>query len=115
MLERRLSRLTVTLSKQLDTLQRDKDDDKNNGEGILGYLKNHDKYFVFLARNCDRHGDAFCAGVLGRDLFDSLRRACDVARNVVMERGFPVPISNRIAYGIAAGTWGGQGERNLPN
>ena len=84
-------------------MQRDKDDDKNFGEGTMGYLKTHNKFLVFLARNCNRYEDVLCPGTLGRDLFDNLRRRCDVARFVIMDSGFPVPISNRVAYGIAAG------------
>ena len=54
-IERGLDRMTDKLSKHLDSLQRDKEDDKNYGEGSMGYLKTHNKYLVYLARNCDRH------------------------------------------------------------
>ena len=56
-------------------------------------------------------GDTFHVGLgpalLGRELFDGLRRAGDAARTLLTQIGFPVPISNRVAYGLAAGTWGG--------
>ena len=98
-LERGLSRLTDTLSKQIDTWQRDKDDEKNSGEGTMGYLKTHNKYLVFLARNCDRHPEVMCVGVLGRDLFDCLRRSCDVARHVAMSSGSLCPSRTALPMG----------------
>ena len=74
----------------------------------MGYLKSANRYLVYLARGCDTYYVRFCPSVLGRELFDSLRRICDVGRHQLMGRGFPVPMRNRIAYGIAAACWGGR-------
>ena len=63
---------------------------------------------MYLARGCDSFTVTMCPGLLGRDLFDGLRRAGDAARVLLTQVGFPVPISNRVAYGCAAGTWGGR-------
>ena len=47
-----------------------------------------------------------CEGLLGRDLYDGLRRAGDGARAVLTMARWPVPINNRVAYGFASGSQG---------
>ena len=84
------------------------EDEAKIGEGTLGALRGDSRWLVFLARGCDTFQVGLCPALLGRELFDGLRRAGDAARGLLTQVGFPVPISNRIAYGMAAGTWGGR-------
>ena len=74
----------------------------------MAALRGDSRWLVFLARGCDTFQVGLCPALLGRELFDGLRRAGDAARGLLTQVGFPVPISNRIAYGMAAGTWGGR-------
>ena len=78
------------------------EDDKNLAEGTLGYLRGSARWLTYLARGCDELDVVVCEGLIGRDLYDSLKRAGDSARALLTATGWPVPISNRIAYGFAA-------------
>jgi len=49
-----------------------------------------------------------CPGLVGRDLLNGLRRAGDGGRALLMDAGWPVPMTNAIAYGLASGSWGGR-------
>ena len=89
-------------------MKKQSEDDKNLGPGTLGYLRGLAKWLVYLARGVDEFGVTVCSGLLGRDLFDGLKRAGDRARASLMAVKFPVPMSNRIAYGLAGGLFGGR-------
>ena len=56
-----------------------------------------------------RCSDAWSAtqAILGRELYDGQRLAGDAARTLLTKNGFPVPINNRVAYGLVALAWGG--------
>ena len=96
------------LTKIFDHIQRNADDQKNQGEGTLGYLKSPNRFLVYLARGCDEYKVSIGTARLGRDLYDDLRRSGDVGRGLMVQLGFPCTMTNRIAYGIAAAAWGGE-------
>lgn len=56
---------------------------------------------------------SLCEGLLGRDLYEGLRRAGDGARALLTMIKWPVPINVRIAYGLAAGCQGGRNSDHL--
>ena len=113
-----LAAIQATQSQHVATLERlvatheearrFQEDETKVGEGSLGALRGDARWLVYLARGCDTFRVGLCPSLLGRDLFDGLRRAGDAARTLLTQAGFPVPINNRVAYGIAAGTWGGR-------
>ena len=43
------------LTKIFDHIQRNADDQKNQGEGTMGYLKSPNRFLVYLARGCDEY------------------------------------------------------------
>ncbi len=57
---------------------------------------------------------SLCEGLLGRDLYDSPRRAGDGARALLTMVKRPVPITVRMAYGLAGGCHGGRDLETLP-
>ena len=90
----------------LEGMQRQGEGDENPLEGTLGYLGGNARWLVFLARGCDELQVSVCEGLVGRELYDGLRRAGDSARAWLAFAGWPVPVTNRIAYGHAAALHG---------
>ena len=60
------------------------------------------RLLAYLARGCDALDVGFCEGRVGRELYDSLGRAGDSARALLAAVRWPVPITSRIARGLAA-------------
>ena len=112
--ERHVAALNRLTAAQED-VRRLQEDETKVGEGTMGALRGDARWWVYLARGCDEFRVDLCPGLLGKDLFDGLRRVGDAARALLTQVGFPVPISNRIAYGFAAGTWGGRDPDHLPS
>lgn len=77
-------------------------------EGTLGFLRGRVRWHVFLARGCDTLKVSVCEGLLGRDLYEEMRRAGDGARALLTLAKWPVPITSRMAYGFAAAAHGGR-------
>ena len=102
------------LGSVLDSIRRQNEDDKQLAEGSLGYLRGHARWWVFLARGCDQLTVGVCEGLLGRDLYDGLRRAGDGARALLTLSKWPVPINTRIAYGFAAAASGARDLDSAP-
>jgi hypothetical protein len=98
----------------LDALRRQNEDEKATAEGTLGHLRGHCRWYVYLARGCDEMEVSLCEGLLGRDLYDGLRRAGDGARALLTMVKWPVPINVRIAYGFASGNLGGRDIDTMP-
>ena len=96
--ERQLAALERLTASQ-NEIRRLQEDEPKIGEGTLGALRGQPRWLVYLARGCDSFTVTMCPGLLGRDLFDGLRRAGDAARVLLTQAGFLVPISNRVAYG----------------
>lgn len=101
------------VAQSLESMHRLREDEKNVGEGTLGALRSGPRYLVYLARGCDTFHVTLCEGILGRDLYDGLRLAGDAARTLLTNNGFPAPINNRVAYDLAALTWGGRDRHSV--
>ena len=65
---------------------------------------------MYLMRGCDSFQVVFCPSVGGRDLAKNLERLFDASRHLLQEIRFPMVVSNRLAIGVAAMTWGGADE-----
>lgn len=89
--------------------------DKTTAENSLSALRGSGKYTIFLARGCDTHEVKVCPGLLGKVLSDALRRAGDGGRALLDMCGFPVPMSNCLAFGIVGGAWGGRTHASAPD
>ena len=109
----------VDALKQLVAVQAEarhaQEDDSKVGEGTMNSLRGASRWLVYLGRGCDTFDVAICEGLLGRDLHDGLKRAGDAARTLLTQAGFPVPISNRVAFGLAACAWGGRDADHAPD
>ncbi len=57
---------------------------------------------------------SLCEGLVGRDLYDGLRRAGDGACALLTPSRWPVPIIVRLACGLAAGVHGGRSHEGTP-
>ena len=66
-------------------------------EGSMGHLRGSNRFLVYLARGCDELDVTLCEGLLGRDLFDALKRTSDGARALLTQVRWPVPINNGVA------------------
>ena len=89
-------------------LRRTQEDDKGNNAGQLGALRGQNRFLVYLARGCDEFDVSLCAGQLGRELYEDLRKAGNIGRTLMQQIGFPEVMSNRLAYGLASACWGGR-------
>jgi len=99
---------------EISSLRKLQEDDKTMSGGPLGHLRGNARWLAYLARGCDSFDVALCASRLGRDLFDDLRRAGDVGQSPMQQIGFPVVMTNRVAYGLPAATWGGRSAEHAP-
>ena len=109
------NRALALVANEIASLRRVQEDDKNLTEGSLGYLRGQVRLLVFLARACDTFTVTLCQGQLGRELYDDLKRAGDVGRSLMSQIGFPNVMTNRLAYGLAAGAWGGRDVDHAPD
>lgn len=98
----------------LDGLRRASEDDKGQLRGTYEGIRRSQELGAYLARGWDTLTVDVCATLLGKELFTGLKRACSSARHLLQQRRFPVLITNRLAYGIAALSWGGRDHRELP-
>ena len=69
---------------------------------------------MFIIRGCDTFDVQVCPGVLGRELFNSMKMMGDTMRHLLLITKFPVPMFNRIAFGFAASAFGGRNPQNAP-
>ena len=78
----------------------------NRGPGALAQLMGVNRWAVFVARGCDTFDVKWCKGLLGLDLYHGLRRAGAAPSMCSDFAGLRIPITNRLAFGAAAGSWG---------
>ena len=91
----------------LEGLRRGKEEDRVASKGTLGAIGRSEELDVDLARGCDTLTIEACPTLLGRDLFLSLKRACEHAKALMQQVRWPTTVSNRMACGISALCWGG--------
>lgn len=80
---------------------------RTSPKGTLRALRRSEELDVHLARGCDTLTVEVCATLTGRELFHSLKRACN-SRHLLQHIRWPSTVSNRNAYGAAALAWGGK-------
>ena len=96
------------LAANLELTHRLHEDDAKHAEGSMGYLRtNEPRFVVYMARGFDRLKVVLCKGLVGRNLYDALRRGSDSQRMRFSDVDCPIVFLNRICYASAAGTWGG--------
>ena len=95
--------------------------DRNLGEGTLGYLNGPSvKYLAYLARGFGEYNVEVCAGLLGRDLYDALKRAGDSCSGLYSKEGpeggrlWTSALTARVAYAYAGGFCGGRSADKIP-
>ena len=88
-------------------------DDKTTTKGVLGAIKEGEKMDVFLARGCGELQVELCAGVYGKELFHSIKRAGLHAKHNLNLIRWPVLITNRLALAVAGFWWGGEDSHTL--
>ena len=98
----------------IEGLRRAQEDDKAHSKGTLGAIRRGEELDVYLARGCDTLTVEVCAGLLGKELFHGLKRACEHAKHLMQQVRWPTTVTNRMAYGVAAMAWGGKDHRELP-
>ena len=99
----------------LDGLRKAQDGDKEHSKGTVASIRRGEELDVYLARGCDSLTVEVCPGLVGKDLFSSLKRACDLRRGEMVSIEWPCPILTRHAYGISALCWGGKTVDQMPH
>ena len=106
---------SLRLLQAVDGIRRSQDEDKVAQKGTLGAIGRPEELDVYLARGCDTLEVEVCGTLVGRELFHGLKRACEHAKHVMQAVQWPTVVTNRLAYGIAAFTWGGRDHGSLPD
>ena len=78
----------------------------SHDSGSLTQLTGVCRWAVFVARGCDTYDVKWCKGLLGLELYYGLRRAGAAPSMCADFAGLRTPITNRLAFGAAAGHWG---------
>ncbi|CAE7372776.1 unnamed protein product [Symbiodinium sp. CCMP2592] len=68
----------------------------------LSAIGRQEERLVFLLRGCDSLDVPLAAGVVGKELFHSLRAAATQARPKLRQLRFPVNLTNRLCYALAS-------------
>ena len=92
----------------LEGLRRIGEDDNSVARRTFGAIRRAEELDVYLARGCDTLTVEVCGGVLGRELFNSLKRACEQAKRLLQQVRWPTTVTNHICYGVASLSWGGK-------
>ena len=103
-------------SKALQTIAKaisSKDEPSGQERGKLSSIGRTEERLVFLARGCDTLTVHLGEATVGKDLYHALRSMASQNRPLLREIGYPVNISNRIAFGVASFNIGGKG--SLPD
>ena len=98
----------------LEGIRKSAEDEKAHTKGTLASIRRSEELDVFLARGCDTLTVEVCGTLLGKDLFNGLKRACEHAKHLMQQVRWPTTVSNRICYGVASLSWGGKDHRALP-
>ena len=80
----------------------EREDSTTQERGKVGSIGKVEERYVYYAGACDNFHVTLCSGVLGRTAFNSLRNIASQGRSLMKTLQFPVNITNRIAYGMAA-------------
>ena len=99
-------------SKALQTIAKaisSKDEPSGQERGKLSSIGKTEERLVFLARGCDTLTVHIGEATVGKDLYHALRSMASQNRPLLREIGYPVNISNRIAFGISSLNIGGKG------
>ena len=90
-------------SKALQTIAKaisSKDEPSGQERGKLSSIGKTEERLVFLARGCDTLTVHLGEATVGKDLYHALRSMASQNRPLLREIGYPVNISNRIAFGV---------------
>lgn len=104
-------------SKALQTIAKamaSKDEAAGQDRGKLAAIGKVEERMVYLVRGCDAFSVSLGAATVGKELFHALRATSTQGRPQLRAMQFPVNISNRIAYGLAAMSIGGKDVKSLP-
>ena len=99
-------------SKALQTIAKaisSKDEPSGQERGKLSSIGKTEERLVFLARGCDTLTVHIGEATVGKDLYHALRSMASQNRPLLREIGYPVNISNRIAFGVSSLNIGGKG------
>ncbi|CAE7248885.1 unnamed protein product [Symbiodinium sp. CCMP2592] len=89
-------------------------DDQGQEKGKLSAIGRQEERLVFLLRGCDSLDVPLAAGVVGKELFHSLRAAATQARPKLRQLRFPVNLTNRLCYALASASFGAKDVKSLP-
>ena len=104
------ARALQTIAKTLSV----RDESTSHDKGKLASIGRPEERLVFIARGCDSLTVPVCACTTGKELFHSLKTAGAQGRPQMRALQFPVNVTNRIAYGLAALSIGGREVKSLP-
>ena len=90
-------------------------DDQGQEKGKLSAIGRQEERLVFLLRGCDSLDIPLAAGVVGKELFHSLRAAATQARPKLRQLRFPVNLTNRLCYALASASFGAKDVKALPH
>ena len=104
------ARALQTIAKTLSA----RDESTSHDKGKLASIGRPEERLVFIVRGCDSLTVPVCACTTGKELFHSLKTAGAQGRPQMRALQFPVNVTNRIAYGLAALSIGGREVKSLP-
>ena len=96
------------LVQAVEGIRKNQENAKRKPVGTFDAVGSSEELDVFLAQGCDTLTVEVCPTLLGHDLFYGLKRACHGAQSHLQQIGWPTLVNNRIAYGLAALSWGGR-------
>ena len=99
----------------LEGIKKATEGDRRTSPGTKSYIGSEEALDLYLARGCNTLTVEVCPDTTGKDLFDSLKRACGHSKHLLQSIGWPCLITNGIAYGLAAMCHGGRDHTTLPN
>ncbi|CAE7403461.1 unnamed protein product [Symbiodinium sp. CCMP2592] len=89
-------------------------DDQGQEKGKLSAIGRQEERLIFLLRGCDSLDVPLAAGVVGKELYHSLRAAATQARPKLRQLRFPVNLTNRLCYALASASFGAKDVKSLP-
>ena len=98
----------------LESLRKDTLGEKSFTKGTLGALRKPEALDLYLAQGCGTLTVEVCPDLTDKELYHGLKRAYGNMLHALLALGWPVPVTNRLAFGLAGLTIGGRND-DLPN
>ena len=98
----------------LENLRKDTIGEKSFTKGTLGALRKPEALDFYLAQGCGTLTIEVCPDLTDKEFYHGLKRAYGNMLHALLSLGWPVPVTNRLAIGLAGLTIGGRND-DLPN